>query len=124
GVVRATGEPARWCIGEIPPSNIYPSPVAPPRTPAAQVTALRQPHRHGAGPGDISRAGGGVARGDPHAARFDEGAELSESGAWPTDRRKPRPTVRFRCCAAVGLYGRVANEPKRICGRRSFGAWV
>jgi len=42
GVVRTTGEPARRCIREIPPSNIYPSPVAPPRTPAAQVAALRQ----------------------------------------------------------------------------------
>ena len=42
GVVRTTGEPARWCIGEIPPSKPYPSPVAPPRTPEVPVAALRQ----------------------------------------------------------------------------------
>jgi hypothetical protein len=41
-VVRTAGEPIHWCIGETPPSNLILRRSRPPRTPAAQVAALRQ----------------------------------------------------------------------------------
>ncbi len=59
-----------------------------------------QPHRHGAGPGDISRARGGVAGRDPHAARIHEGAELSGDRGVANGLAQATPRVSFRmpCC--------------------------
>jgi len=145
GVVRTTGEPARWCIGEIPPSKhlSFASRAAAHAGSAGSRAAsgLRgrrarsgvraradrearrslQPHRHGARPGDISRARGGVAGRDPHAAPIHEGAELSgdrsvANGLAQATPHGPLPDA----VLPAGTCGSDANDPFPPLGGRRY----